>query len=120
MPNSSALGFSILAGTILQLAMVIAGHFLPVIAQGFAIGGTAISAIAGLVYARRAAGTWLQQVLGGAIAGGACALIGIAVSCWLGDVAPLILVIGTTSSTVTGAIGGALGKITAPRDRSLA
>jgi hypothetical protein len=115
MLNSSALRLSIIVGTVLQLVMVIAGHFIPIIAQGFAIGGMAISAIAGLLYARHRAGAWGWQILGAAIAGAVCALIGVVVSFWLGDVSAIILIIGTTSSAVTGAIGGVLGQVTAHR-----
>lgn len=52
----------------------------------------------------------LGSAVGGAIAGAACALIGIAVSYLLGDVAVTVLVLGTVSSAVTGAIGGWSGR----------
>jgi hypothetical protein len=45
------------------------------------------------------------------VVGGLCALIGIGVSLALKDVAPMILALGTLSSAVTGAIGGAIGKL---------
>ena len=41
--------------------------------------------------------------------GGACALIGIAISWALGDVTATILAFGTLSSALTGALGGAIG-----------
>jgi len=96
-------------GTVLQLAMVIAGHFVPAVAALFAIGGMAISAIAGVLYGRTAA-TLGGGALGGALAGGECALIGIAVSCALGDVDAMVLVFGTIASAVTGLIGGIAGR----------
>lgn len=43
--------------------------------------------------------------------GGACALIGIAMSWALGDVPAGTLLIGTAASTVVGLIGGAIGKL---------
>ncbi|MEO5902967.1 MAG: hypothetical protein ABIQ55_03035, partial [Gemmatimonadaceae bacterium] len=49
--------------------------------------------------------------IGGAIAGGICALIGILISHLLGDVPASLLLLGTVSSIVTGAIGGAIGKV---------
>lgn len=110
--NSRALVVASVLGTVLQLAMVIAGHSNPSIAALFAVGGMGISLIAGLLYALFAKGGRASSLAaGGAIAGGVCALIGIAVSCALGDVVPLILLVGTASSAVTGAIGGLIGKL---------
>ncbi len=56
-------------------------------------------------------GGWGGALGGGALAGGLCAIIGIAVSAALGDVPPMILVMGTAASAVTGLIGGAVGKL---------
>ena len=110
--NSSALVVATGIGTVLQLAMVIAGHSNKSIAALFAILGVSISLIAGVVYAVRAKqGSTGRLALGGLVAGGLCALIGIIVSYLLGDVPALILLIGTTSSAVTGAIGGAAGRL---------
>ena len=111
MINSKALQRAAIVGTLLQLAMVISGHFVPFIAQNvFMLGGMAISALAGLLYAREAAAGYGSGALGGAIAGAACAIIGIAVSVLLGDTQAMILAIGTVSSAVTGAIGGLVGQ----------
>ena len=99
-------------GAALQIAMVIFGHFAPAFRQmGFALGGMGFSLVAGAVYARMSRGGWGPGLMGGAIAGGVCALIGIAVSAALGDVPPSLLILGTASSVVTGAIGGAVGKM---------
>ena len=70
--------------------------------------GVAISLIVGLLWARTSAGSWGHGAGGGALVGGACALIGIAVSWALGDVTATILAFGTLSSAVTGALGGAI------------
>ena len=51
------------------------------------------------------------MAVGGLIAGGLCAFIGICVSYALGDVTAIILAMGTLSSAVTGAIGGWLGRL---------
>lgn len=106
--DNAALMRATSVGTILQLAMVLAGHRIAGIALLFAPMGMAISLLAGLLYARwsgRTSGAWA----GGALAGGICALIGTAVSFGLGDVTAVILAFGTLSSAVTGAIGGWLG-----------
>lgn len=109
--NRKALINATVIGTVLQLIMVLAGHWVPAVANLFAIVGILISLVAGLIYARTAKGSWSDGTLGGVIAGALCALIGIAVSCLLGDVPPAILAIGTLSSAAGGAIGGAIGKL---------
>ena len=59
------------AGLILQLAMVIAGHFLAAIRDpGFAIGGTLFSFVAGQLFALLRQTPWGVAIVGGAIAGG--------------------------------------------------
>ena len=105
-----SLQMATLIGTALQVAMVVAGHYLPYIAlHVFMFGGMGISLIAGVLYAHGADG-YTGAALGGAIAGGVCALIGIAVSVLLGDTPAIVLAFGTISSAVTGLIGGLLGK----------
>jgi hypothetical protein len=96
--------------------MVVAGHYDPSIAAFFAVGGTTISLVAGLLFALWAKPPALgTAALGGLIAGGACALIGITVSFLLGDVPAPVLAFGTVSSAVTGTIGGAVGRLIASR-----
>jgi len=110
--NSSALVVATGIGTVLQLAMVIAGHSNKSIAALFGILGVSISLIAGVVYAVKAKqGSTMTLAIGGLVAGGLCALIGIVVSYALGDVPALILLVGTCSSAITGAIGGAAGRL---------
>jgi hypothetical protein len=107
-------------GTVAQLAMVGAGHSIPAVAQMFAVGGMTISALAGLGYALSTpTRSMVSAALGGAFAGGVCALIGIAVSFALGDVTAFILLAGTLSSAVAGAVGGAIGRALG-RKRALA
>ena len=104
---------AVVIGIAAQLAMIAAGHFVPVIKdKGFMVGGLLISLIAGLLYARlSAAPRWPTALLDGGLAGGVCALIGIGASVALGDTEPVILVVGTLSSIVTGIVGGAIGKL---------
>ncbi len=109
--NMRALIVATVVGTALQMAMVFAGHFIPAVANLFAVVGILISIFAGLVYARAAKGGWSDSLLGGVLAGALCALIGIAMSWAMGDVEAIILVIGTLSSAVGGLIGGAVGKM---------
>lgn len=109
--NKRALIVATVVGTALQVAMVITGHFVPAVANLFPLVGILISSSAGSAYAHAARSGWSDSLLGGVIAGAVCALLGIAVSVMLGDVPPMILVIGTLSSAVGGVIGGALGKV---------
>ncbi len=101
-------------GLAAQLAMVIAGHYVPFVKDHvFMFGGMAISLVAGLLYARLAHQGWSHSLLGGVIAGAACALLGIAVSVALKDTPAIILAIGTCSSALAGLTGGAVGKLLA-------
>ncbi len=109
--NRSALVRAVLIGTVLQLVMVVSGHFVPAIAAQFAIIGMLISLVAGVLYVRAARGGWGDSVIGGLIAGGVCAFLGILVSYLLKDVTMDILWMGTAGSAVAGLVGGALGKL---------
>ena len=110
--NKDSLIIATVIGLALQLAMVLIGHYVPAIREkGFAVGGMFFSLVAGLLYARMAQTGWGGALGGGALAGGLCAILGIAVSTALGDVPPMILAMGTAASAVTGLIGGAVGKL---------
>jgi hypothetical protein len=101
-----------LVGVGLQVALVVAGHFIRILQDpGFAIGGMAFSALAGWLYARMAGGEWRDMIIGGALAGGICAAVGIAVSSALGDVPLSLLLFGTAASVATGIGGAALAKL---------
>jgi len=107
--TTSAFRNATIIGTLLQLAMVLSGHWVEFIKLNvFAVGGMLISALAGVIYARSARVDRKKSAVQGAIVGGLCALIGIVVSFILGDVPAGILALGTLSSAFTGAIGGAL------------
>jgi hypothetical protein len=109
-----ALVIASLIGTVLQTAMVVAGHSNRSIAKLFAVGGMSLSLIAGVIYAVLArGGTTGSAIVGGILAGAICALVGIAVSYFLEDVPASLLALGTLSSAVTGAIGGWLGSVLA-------
>ncbi|MEP6991834.1 MAG: hypothetical protein ABJA80_12960 [bacterium] len=117
--NHRAIKQAAIAGTVLQLAMVLVGHSNPAVARMFAVGGMGISLVAGVIYAHLAGKDSMRGAArGGAEAGGICALIGIIVSYALGDVTALVLVAGTLSSVVTGALGGWIGNLTNSRSHS--
>lgn len=104
--TSRALWRAALVGTVLQVAMVVGGHYVPAIKGLFAPGGMLISLFAGWLYGRLTGSRRGAAALGGLIAGGACAFVGILESFYLGDVPASLLVLGTASSAATGALGG--------------
>ena len=121
MLNTRALLLASMLGTVLQIAMVVAGHSNKSIAGLFAVGGMGFSLIAGLAYAMWARGDSTSSLtVGGLAAGALCALIGIFLSYMLGDVPVSLLALGTISSAVTGAIGGWLGKFLFPATGAVA
>jgi hypothetical protein len=103
-----------IVGTVLQVAMVILGHFVPwVIIHVFEFGGMMISATAGYLYAMDSGKGYFPGATAGAIVGGACALIGIALSVALGDLAKPFIPVGTAVCVLTGAVGGLFGQMAA-------
>lgn len=105
-----ALTRATLLSTVLQLAMVIVGHYVEPVKGAFAILGTAIAAVVGYLFARRAGrGARMASATGGGIAAGVGALIATIVSAKLGDVMGQTIGIGTISSVIAGIAGGAIG-----------
>ncbi|MGH7523643.1 MAG: hypothetical protein ACREK8_04990 [Gemmatimonadales bacterium] len=110
--SNRALAIATLDGVIFQLIMVIVGHSIPSVKEAFAAGGMGISFVAGILYAVISTEVVLRDnIVGGLLAGGVCAFIGILVSCLLGDVAAAVLLYGTAASAVTGAMGGGIGRL---------
>ena len=110
--DTKTLSTATIVGTALQLTMVIAGHYDATVKSLFAVGGMFLSLVAGFIFGRWA---WTfgrgGTIAGGAVAGAVCGLIGIVESYYLKDVPASLMVLGTASSAVTGAIGGFLGRI---------
>jgi hypothetical protein len=114
--SNRPLATATMVGTLLQLAMVVSGHYAPAVANLFAAGGMSISAVAGLVYSVLARPAGIGAAAGGgAVAGGISAFLGILVSYFLGDVAAAVLGFGTAGSALTGLLGGVVGRVLAGR-----
>ncbi|HEY1313055.1 MAG TPA: hypothetical protein VGE92_04220 [Steroidobacteraceae bacterium] len=113
--NTQPLVTATLIGTILQIGMVLAGHWIPAVQGAFMFGGLGLSCIAGAIYELRARGSWGGAAVGGVIAGGVSALAGIAVSWLLGDVPATLLLLGTSGSAVTGLLGGVAARLLRPK-----
>ena len=102
-------------GATMQLVMVLVGHWVAAIASVFGILGTLIALVVGLLFARQAGGGLWAAIVGGALAAGISALVGVAVSFALGDVTRDIILIATASGLIAGAIGAVIGHATATR-----
>ncbi|MBL8961120.1 MAG: hypothetical protein JNJ98_14790 [Gemmatimonadetes bacterium] len=112
--GNSPLGRAVGAGTVMQVAMVVIGHFVPSLQQAglFPIGGTLIGLVTGWLAGKGSpAGTNAPTVArDGGIAGGVAGVLGSLVSTALGDVPLVNLTIAGGSTLVTGALGGLLAR----------
>ena len=112
--DNRALRRAILVGTFLQLIAVLIAHFSQWIeTHAFLFAGMMISATVGYLYAQDVSRGYAKGAYGGAIAGGVCAFVGIAVSVVLGDLTTRMLVIRCLISVLTGAVGGVYGQMAA-------
>src|SRR2546423_231113 len=92
--DTRALQRAILVGTFLQLIAVFVAHFsLWIETQAFLFAGMMISATMGYLYAQDVSRGYAKGAYGGAIAGGVCAFVGIAVSVALGDITGRMLLV---------------------------
>ena len=113
MPWGRGLVRATLIGTVLQLALVMTGHYDKSVARSFGLIGPLLSLVAGFLAGRWSAGLGKGgAAVSGLVAGAVCALLGILESFYLGDVPAWVVAVGPFSSGVTGAIGGFLGRIT--------
>jgi hypothetical protein len=101
-------------GIVLQIALMVAVHFVAFIEQkGFLFGGMMISAAAGYFYAMDTGKGYFTSATIAAIVGGLCALIGVGVSVALQDAPTHIVPVFTTICVGTGAVGGLFGQMSA-------
>ena len=101
-----------LIGTVLQLGLAVSGHYDARIANLFAVGGMFLSLVAGFIFGRlSAAAKQAIVIVGGAVAGAVCALVGILESYVLKDVPAFVIALGPGLSAITGAVGGVLGRV---------
>lgn len=114
-PLIKALG----AGSILQILMVVVGHYMPDLQQAglFPIGGTLIGLVTGWLAGKGGApaAPVASRLQSGAIAGGVAGGIGSLVSTALGDVPLANIAIAAGSTLVTGGLGGWLSKLTSAK-----
>jgi hypothetical protein len=114
-----ALQRAILVGTLFQVVAVVIAHFsLWIETHALLFGGMMISATIGYLYAQEVARGYVRGACGGAVAGGLCAVIGIAPSVLLGDMTLKMLGVRTLISVLTGAVGGIYGQMAADWNRA--
>jgi len=115
-PASNPMVKSAIVGVVLQVIMVVVGHYVPQVASLFPVAGTGIGGIAGLLNGLWSANASQQAAAGGgAVAGGAGGLLGTILSNVLGDVPTSTIAVGTGSTAVAGVIGGLIGKFLGSR-----
>jgi len=110
--NGSAVIKGLTVGTVLQVAMVVVGHFVPSLQPMglFPIAGTLFGGVTGWIAGGATAGAAGAKATNGAIAGGVAGAIGSLVSTALGDVPLGNIAIAGGSTLVTGAIGALLNR----------
>ena len=103
-----------ITGIVLQLAMVMLGHYVPWIsANAYQFGMMMICGVAGLLYARDFAKGYARGAFGGAIAGGVCGVIGVSAANILGDLPLGVIPIEVAITILVGAVGGLFGQLAA-------
>ena len=116
--NSNPMVKALGAGSILQIAMVVIGHFVPSLqAAGlFPIGGTLLGLVTGWLAGKGAPGVGLGKLATtGGLAGAGAGVLGSLVSTALGDVPLSNVGIAGLSTLVTGALGGVLTQFLAKK-----
>jgi hypothetical protein len=109
--NRTAFRTALIATTVLQAAMVLAGHVNDPVKAQFALLGTGLSLLGGIAWTVLGKPDWKGAAIGGAVVGGLSALLGIIISWALGVVEPIILLIGTSSSLAAGIVGAAAARL---------
>jgi hypothetical protein len=108
--SRGALSKATIVGTVLQVAMVVLGHWVEPIRNSFPILGSLIGLVTGFMF-----GKWsnrparMGSASGGAVAASVSSFLGTVVSYGLKDVAGSVIGVGTLTGIVTGLIGGAIG-----------
>lgn len=105
---------AMLVGTVLQVAMYGLGHFSRWVAVNvFDFGAMMISASAGYLYAMETGNGFFSGATAGAIVGGLCGFVGIALSAALGDSFVAYIATATAIAVMIGAVGGLFGQMAA-------
>ena len=112
--DSRILGRALLVGVILEVGLMIASHFRPLLQIHYALFGIMmIAGTAGLLYARDLARGYVMGALGGLVIGAACGVVAVGTSNLLGDEPERFIPYGVMICALIGAIGGLFGQYAA-------
>lgn len=108
------LGPALLVGLLLEVGLMTAGHYRPLLRTHYALFGCMmIAGTAALLYARDLARGYVSGALGGLVIGAACGLAAVGTANFLGDQPEVFLPYGVMICTLTGAVGGLFGQYAA-------
>lgn len=96
-------------GVVLQVAMVVAGHFEERILLLSGILGTGIPVVLGLWYGATVPRGYREALKGGFLVGFVGAVVGVLVAIALGDQPWMLLTFAPLSSGITGVLGAGIG-----------
>ncbi len=112
--DSRILGRALLVGVVLEVGLMVAAHYRPLIQFHYALFGIMmIAGTAGLLYARDLARGYVMGALGGLVIGTACGVAAVATSNLLGDQPESFIPYGVMICALLGAIGGLFGQYAA-------
>ena len=95
---------------VLQLVVVLAGHFLEAVLNLSGVLGTAIPFVVAVVYGFTTAETFRRALRGGALVGLVGALVGSLLAILLRDATWTLLTYAPVASTLTGCLGAVVGR----------
>ncbi|OJT95007.1 MAG: hypothetical protein BGN82_09305 [Alphaproteobacteria bacterium 65-7] len=112
--DTRILGRALLVGVMLEILLVLAGHYRPLLRVHYVLFGCMmIAGTAGLLYARDLARGYISGALGGLVIGAACGIAAVGLSNLLGDEPEQYIPYGVMICTLVGAIGGLFGQYAA-------
>lgn len=103
------MGTYVIIALVLQILMVLGGHFNETILSLSAPLGVGIPLVIGAWFGASSAPDYKAAAVGGLIIGLVGATVGILIAILLGDAQWILLAFGPLSSAVTGVLGGSLG-----------
>jgi hypothetical protein len=119
MIETKALQRAITVGVLLQVTMVVLGHYVGwIVLHVYAFGGMMISGTAGFLYAQDVGAGYGPSALCGLIAGTVCGIVELVLIVLLRDMLPFALAIGIAVSALTGVAGGLWGQLSANMRRA--
>ncbi len=105
-------------GIVLQLLMVLTGHYVESVLMLSGILGTAIPFGLGLWFGATQPGSYTESAKGGFIIGIVGAVVGVLVAILIGDQTWVLLTFAPLSSAVTGLLGAIIGTAAAGRAKA--